>query len=1097
MSRKPDKLPDWEASTPFQPPPDDQTSDGSSSTVTGAAAQPGAQPWPWPLSLESQASLLPPDTGQAGPASGGDRLPTSAGSQPLSHDFAQFDLADPSSYWSVDPSHSLNPPSQPPPFSHNSDASAGGNGVSLSMLDLASGAPGGPGDFPGGISDPFDRNGVTVGEATRRGSMDSGLSSSATRSRKHMRVDSGESEGEGTSAAEGGGRPRTGTSGRGRSGSGSAIANGETSGRAEAVRTNSGDSGGGNGDKKMVQRSDKSCKKCRERRVRCDRHWPTCDRCKKRRETCEWAEATRVEEIEEGGDQERIANLTAKVASLERQLKSHTSTATASTSTRKSPPSSVHPSAANTANPSSRPSPPGSHPPPSSSVFPPSFSAGSSSASSPSKDNSLASISSTVQQIWGHKLGLSSQQNDTLVAWLMNHSTANADLGRGSMTWRLGEDGMAMSLARHLLDAAYNACCSKLPGIAPLAGRIDHYKLNLDTLSPPEQCHVAVLCALGARASPHSQLIGMDTIELQSGGPSPPLYLYAGERREMACRHLEARARELCWQHGIIVEATLEHLDALVGLVQLLIYEEILPSQSRFFLRNAVGMYQDMRQEALERRERTSREPKAGPGAALFLADAMIAATCYRPCYITTSELDMFFVTDGVPIPDFPGSDLRDELSSILSRPLSREKVSDALSVSSLWVCGTARLFAQLTTARRPGAPSSLPLLKNLWVLIDKVHNAVQELQQLLVSLTASHVQGCEGEPYTLEHFVLLGVRFDAFLVDLINLMHGYLLRNRNGPGVWSEPEDDPLLSSMRAESELRVRKCLKLSSFYAQLYLQSQDKHLVHHMLMQLEMLPDWTRLAAQRTGSPGGPISQEYELTEDELDWFQQALELSSYYTPKAAHRLQKMAEARAAEGTKRYDTVPHIQDLLREAPKPTGPLPTVDHLDPQRAAYISHMPTNAHYHYDLPPHNLASVRHLNPPTDPSHLYKAQGGFIPDPSQLYVFDSFGVASAQGFPLDSAPAVQSLDFVQHSFQGQNWMDSTQFASQAQSQAQASGSRPSTSSAREPLGGTVEGVGSGRPATAGVPRSMDRPGSAAHGEEWMRAGGRGVGEQGR
>lgn len=54
-------------------------------------------------------------------------------------------------------------------------------------------------------------------------------------------------------------------------------------------------------------------------------------------------------------------------------------------------------------------------------------------------------------------------------------------------------------------------------------------------------------------------------------------------------------------------------------------------------------------------------------------------------------------------------------------------------------------------------------------------------------------------------------------------------IRNRNGPGVWAESEDDELLAAMRQESELRVRKCLKLSSFYAQLYLQSQDKHLVH----------------------------------------------------------------------------------------------------------------------------------------------------------------------------------------------------------------------------------------------------------------------------
>jgi hypothetical protein len=47
--------------------------------------------------------------------------------------------------------------------------------------------------------------------------------------------------------------------------------------------------------------------------------------------------------------------------------------------------------------------------------------------------------------------------------------------------------------------------------------------------------------------------------------------------------------------------------------------------------------------------------------------------------------------------------------------------------------------------------------------------------------------------------------------------------------GDWAESEDDPLLLEMREESMLRVRKCLKLTAFYAQLYLQSQDKHLVH----------------------------------------------------------------------------------------------------------------------------------------------------------------------------------------------------------------------------------------------------------------------------
>lgn len=53
------------------------------------------------------------------------------------------------------------------------------------------------------------------------------------------------------------------------------------------------------------------------------------------------------------------------------------------------------------------------------------------------------------------------------------------------------------------------------------------------------------------------------------------MFLYAGERREMACRQLESRARELCWSHGFFERVKIEHLDSTVGLVQLLICESL------------------------------------------------------------------------------------------------------------------------------------------------------------------------------------------------------------------------------------------------------------------------------------------------------------------------------------------------------------------------------------------------------------------------------------------------------------------------------------------------------------------------------------------
>jgi hypothetical protein len=131
------------------------------------------------------------------------------------------------------------------------------------------------------------------------------------------------------------------------------------------------------------------------------------------------------EEIEEGGDTERIASLTAKVAALERQLKSTSS----STNNHLPPNAPVRLSSE-----SSRPSP--------------------SSSGVPTSDNSLASVSSTLNLVWGSKLQLTAQQHETVKSFLMGHAVTNADVGRTSVTWQMGEKGMAMALMRHLLDGS-------------------------------------------------------------------------------------------------------------------------------------------------------------------------------------------------------------------------------------------------------------------------------------------------------------------------------------------------------------------------------------------------------------------------------------------------------------------------------------------------------------------------------------------------------------------------------------------------------------------------------------------------------------------
>lgn len=354
--------------------------------------------------------------------------------------------------------------------------------------------------------------------------------------------------------------------------------------------------------------------------------------------------ATNSDQIEEGGDAERIAALKAKVAALERQLKvAHSGGGGGGGGGRRhSTSGSGSGSGSGSAAPADAPPPPSF----SSSSNPPRHPAAAAlrkDATTVPSAHDESTIWRTVRDIWALRLGLHEpDETETVLRYLAAQSAGSyaggLDLGRGNVHWRrLGEPLMAKVLTIHLLDgestptfffrfallrlfrfadewgsmtAAVRACCSRLPGIYPLAQKIGEYKHKLDSLTPAEevrqrfpqgrnhagltgateralqprlQCSVAVLAALGARASPHSQLLGIDTVCLADGTPSPPLFLYAGERREMACRQLESRARELCWSHGFFEHAKIEHLDSTVGLVQLLICE------SCFFLGGKTG----------------------------------------------------------------------------------------------------------------------------------------------------------------------------------------------------------------------------------------------------------------------------------------------------------------------------------------------------------------------------------------------------------------------------------------------------------------------------------------------------------------------------
>lgn len=76
-----------------------------------------------------------------------------------------------------------------------------------------------------------------------------------------------------------------------------------------------------------------------------------------------------------------------------------------------------------------------------------------------------------------------------------------------------------------------------------------------------------------------------------------------------------------------------------------------------------------------------------------------------------------------------------------------------------------------------------------------------------------------------------------------------------------------PLLLA-RARKRL-LANAMSAHRFYTFIFTKSQDRHVVYHIVTQLELLPNWTHLAMQQVGDEGGPISEEFAVSSQELEW------------------------------------------------------------------------------------------------------------------------------------------------------------------------------------------------------------------------------------
>ncbi|GAA5849707.1 hypothetical protein JCM9279_001986 [Rhodotorula babjevae] len=604
---------------------------------------------------------------------------------------------------------------------------------------------------------------------------------------------------------------------------------------------------------KIVQKADRSCKKCRERRVRCGREFPTCARCKKRRDACSFGEGVYVEETVEGSDQQRIADLEGKITTLQSQLRSAATTTTSAPIPR-----------------------------------PALASASSSSSASVARPSLAADISRALTDL------LPTGDSAVLSAFLAEDSRSGGTTPTfGNVDFRLASTGLAHAVTCHLLDTATRACDSKLPGLATVSSRIPLLKANLHDLAPHDQVNVLTLCALGARTSPQCALFGIASITSPEGTPVPALFSQVGSRREVLCKTLEKRAHETAWAAGLFRTASYEAAEAVAALAMLSIHEENDLEETRWLVRQAAGLFLDVRHS--EMLNGTSSSLGKNVGLAVFMVDAQLAVQCGRPTVISPLELQDYWATSGLTIPDLVNARLPELVDAKLRSSLSLADIESLVETILFHVYACYRVFAQVTSpARGSSSNSVLSFIRNLWNLVDQIHNAIQRLQQQLVAVT-DPIAGSDSDPQAVDHAILLVVRADDVLVHIVGYIYAYLMRDRDSGMYGPEREGDRELARARGESQMRVFKCLKLFAFYCQLYCGSENKHNVFHLLMQLEPLRHWTELVALRIGQPGGPLSDEFEVSEEEVEWFRMALELSLFYSPRLGPSLQALVAAR----------------------------------------------------------------------------------------------------------------------------------------------------------------------------------------------------------
>ncbi|GAA5824096.1 hypothetical protein JCM11251_001520 [Rhodosporidiobolus azoricus] len=661
--------------------------------------------------------------------------------------------------------------------------------------------------------------------------------------------------------------------------------------------------------------TDKSCARCRARKVRCNRIFPRCDHCTQRKETCDLADWKPKPKIK-STDPARVAALEKRLVELEEQL-------AAKDDKEDRFRESAQPSLDFASFPTSAAD---LDLPLDSSAFDPLaiFSSYPSSNSFVSAGQNRLALSGTPPPPTsaGDFPAASTSTRHGSPGSSPESAPVISSIGTASLDWRLAEPQMASSLARSLTEAFAESCCFLLPTYEFFRGKMSNFVSGREeSLSPAQKVALAAFCAVGARTSPHSALLGIgiqpDDIPEHPNAP----FLSAGTRRQSACETFFDQAGRANFEAGTMEFASPENLAALLAVLQLSLFAEVVPKRSRPLLRSALSHYKELQDLTASEEEKVW--VRKTFGFAVYSSDCLISAYARRKCLITDDDLRTYFshADTKIILPRLPGDSLLPIVQKLVTNIPNRETaLASAKHLLACWTYACQRAFVQLAAPPMKPIEELAVAVQQVWTAIDSTRSAASYLLSICPPATNghthshshTHAQLDDPSHHTIhEHdFGAQIIRLDRDLLDLINFMH-VLVKGLRSPGLGREVE---------RESLRRVRRGLRTRARYTKAYVAGVDVHMTFHELWQLEHLPNWTELVMQRFGTPGGPETVEEEVTETELGWFIEGLQHACFFHPSAEKRLleldSRFEEVQAAGG--RIDRSP--PSFLREPSFPS---------------------------------------------------------------------------------------------------------------------------------------------------------------------------------